>query len=140
MTTNRKAVKRRPTPRITPRAIALFDRLRRLECTCEPRDRGGKYWEHTLCAGCEEHGRLMGQLHTELQLRPWQDAVADPDAGNPYPIGTYAARSWRPDVEAVERWKALARASREQRRAKRMAKASERAAGDAVGDANVGAD
>jgi hypothetical protein len=46
-------------------------------------------------------------LHRELKCKPWEQAVEDPDAGNPEPAGTYNYEHWRPDEGARARWRAL---------------------------------
>jgi hypothetical protein len=126
MPTNRTPTRRQPRrPRITPQAIELFDQMQRLECTCpDDLDPSG-----LRCEGCNEHRRLMWELHAELQLRPWEDTLEAPNGKNPYPPGSYAAEHWHPDVEAVARWRALEAASREARRARREAKARAKAEG-----------
>jgi hypothetical protein len=119
MPTNRIPIRhRRPGPRITAEAIRLFDQLRRLPCECPERDWSCEnYWKWQPCSYCEEAARLNWEIHRELGLKLWETAVEDPDARNPYPAFSYAARNWPPDVEAQKRWQALAAASRAQRRA-----------------------
>jgi hypothetical protein len=91
--------------RITPRAVELFDRMRRAAARCVCDDRS--------CSACRRWGQLMTELHDEdpaVECPGWAD-VADWDA-------------------AQERWRALAAASRAAKRAARKAKASEKAAED----------
>ena len=122
MATKRVPIDRPVRMEITPRAVRLWEQMQRLECTCAPRDWDGAYWGHELCAGCEKRGQLKGGLHRELQLRPWEDAVSDPDALNPYPVGTYAHEHFERDRDAEARWRTLEAASKELRRAKRLAR------------------
>ena len=112
MPTNRTRISRSPPGApITPVAVALFDEIRALSCSCAPIDWAGAYWERQRCAGCEERARLDGLLHDELRLKPWEDAVQHPDARSPYPPGSLADQRWRPDLEARGRWLALAAAA-----------------------------
>ena len=100
--TKRVPVTRTPIPQITPRAIELFQRYRRSNGT-SAEDLHYALWE-------------------ELHCKPWEyPCVEHPDALNPYPPGSPAAQSWRPDERAQEMWKALDAASREARRAARRA-------------------
>jgi hypothetical protein len=106
--TKRTPTSRRRSPAISPRAVELFEAMRELECECEPIDWGGEYWNRETCAGCERWRELHGLLNRELRLRPWQfPAIEHPDAENPYPPGSPAAASWKPDLEAQARWRAL---------------------------------
>jgi len=117
MGTKRTPIDRSHRTPITPRAVELWELMRQFTCTCEPRDWDGRYWEHEPCPGCEERNLLRRALHQELKLKPWEITIRDPDAPNPWPAGSFAAKGWAPDPDAVERWRALAAASRERRRA-----------------------
>jgi hypothetical protein len=119
MPTKRTPINRPALPRITQRAVKLWERMQQLECTCAPRDWNGKYWEHEFCAGCQEWGRLDRAIHHELQLKLWENAVKDPDASNPYPVGSYAHEQWERDLDAETRWHALEVAAQEMRERRR---------------------
>jgi hypothetical protein len=112
MPTNRTRISRSPVRApITPAAIALFEAMRELGCTCAPIDWDGAYWERQRCAGCDERAGLDELLHTELGLRPWETTVENPDARSPYPPGSHGDRTWKPDLEAQGRWRLLAAAA-----------------------------
>jgi hypothetical protein len=98
----------------TPRAIRLFQLLKRTEaeCTCVPptmfiNERG--LWASRACRACQTAVDLQYDLCRELRLPPWEDAaVQSPDAQNPYPHGVYDAHEkWTPDADAQRRWQAL---------------------------------
>jgi hypothetical protein len=83
-------------PKISARAIEIFDAMRRVN--------GDRWWD------------LHAELSVELKTKPWAyPCVQSPNEPNPYPPGTAAHLSWRPDAEAVALWQALAQASREAR-------------------------
>ena len=111
MSTKRTPIGRPPSGRqFSPKALAAFREMRKLEeqCTCPPRDWGGKYWEFERCEACKEWWRQHSLLHDELRLEPWEwPAVEHPDAVSPYPEGSHAANNWKPDLEAQERYRAL---------------------------------
>ena len=89
--------KERESP-ITPRAIEIFDRMRRCGY-------GSDMW-----------WGLHSMLSAELRCKPWDyPCIAPPNERNPYPPGTPAHLSWRPDADAQALWQALAQASREAR-------------------------
>ena len=120
MSSKRKPLNRPPALQITPLAIRLFTEMRAISCTCAPRDWDGKYWEHRQCAGCERWWELHGRLHDELRCRPWEwPCIQSPEAKCPYPPGSPAAQSWRPNERAQQMWQALAGAAREARGTKR---------------------
>jgi hypothetical protein len=102
--------------RITPRAVELFDRMRRAAARCVCDDRS--------CSACRRWGQLMTELHDELDLKLWEATVEDPAVECP---GWADVADWD---AAQERWRALAAASRAAKRAARKAKASEKAAED----------
>jgi hypothetical protein len=110
MPTKRTPTGRLPKSRITPEAIDLFRRMRKLKCTCAPRDWAGEYWRHETCPGCKEYGRLSAQLESELKLAPWE-SITNPRAQIPYPAGCYAALRWQRErderPEEQELWRAL---------------------------------
>jgi len=86
-------------PPITPRAVEIFDRMRRCN--------GERWWDL--------HSDLCDELHT----KPWQwPCIEDPREANPYPEGAPAHASWRPDREAQALWQTLDQASREARAAR----------------------
>jgi|SRR5262245_6693620 len=103
MATKRTPIDRPPRTPITPEAIRLFEAMKRIKCTCEPRDWDGKYWEHELCAGCEERNRLRRNLHQELRLKPWERTVMAPDAPNPWPAGSPAHEKGKYDAAPIGR-------------------------------------
>ena len=119
MTTTRTPIGRAPrAAQITPRAIAAFRKMQRLEmkCTCAP-DWEGKYFEHEQCRACDQWFRQHRILHGELNLQPWQwPAIENPDAVSPYPPGSEAALNDKPDLEAQERCRMLERAAAEAER------------------------
>jgi hypothetical protein len=114
MGTKRTPVNRPARVQVTPRAVALWEAMQRVECTCEPRN-WARYWEHERCDGCEERSRLRCAIHAELRLKPYERAVQDPDMPNPWPAGSHRHAGWAPDPDAVARWRALKAASRERR-------------------------
>jgi len=70
MPTTRKPITRRPTRRITKRAVDLFDSMEALkpQCTCpSPADKS--YGE---CDACKKWWEQHNELHDELKLRPWE--------------------------------------------------------------------
>jgi hypothetical protein len=120
MSSKRKPISRPPALQITPLAISLFTEMTAISCTCAPRDWGGKYWVHEQCAGCKRWRERHARLHDELRCRPWEwPCIQSPEAESPYPPGSPAAQSWRPNERAQQMWQALARAAREARRTKR---------------------
>jgi hypothetical protein len=126
MSSKRKPISRPPALQITPLAISLFTELAAISCTCAPRDWGGKYWEDKQCAGCERWYELHARLHDELRCRPWEwPCIQSPKAKCPYPPGSPAAHSWRPNERAQQMWQALVGAAREARRTKAALEAAE---------------
>jgi hypothetical protein len=121
MPTNRIPTRRHPRrPRISARAIELFDELRSLPCICPERDWSREnYWKWQQCAFCDERGRLQGLIHTELGLKPWEDAIENPAAVSPYPVGSWAYEHDKPDEAARARWRMLEQASKEMKAARR---------------------
>jgi hypothetical protein len=115
--TRRTPIKRQPTGlKFTPAVIRLFDNMRRCCCTCLDADGPAD------CPGCKRYWRLHSDLVDELGTMPWQwPCVQDPNT-QPSHIG------WKPNLEAQERWRMLAKASREARRAAERARAARRAA------------
>jgi hypothetical protein len=115
MTTTRTPIGRPPITQITPKAIAAFREMQKLEprCTCPPIDWDGKYWQqHDDCAACKQWRGQNSVLCDELHLAPWQwPAYQRPDAVAPFPEGSPAAKSWKPDLEGQERYRALERAA-----------------------------
>jgi hypothetical protein len=101
-------------PRFSDAAIEAFRKMRELEeqCTCEPRDWEGEYWKHRRCVACdawwEQHAILADELD-DIKLWQWP-VVETPGAVPIYPEGSRAARIWKPDLEAQERWRALEQA------------------------------
>jgi hypothetical protein len=110
MPTNRTRISRaKQRPAITPAAVALFEEMRALPCDCPPIDWNGDCWKR--CAGCEERFRLDELLHAELCLKPWERTIQSPRARSPYPPGSPADRSWRPNHAAQRRWRKLEKAA-----------------------------
>ena len=109
MSSKRKPLNRPPALQITPLAIRLFIEMKGISCACTPRDWGGKYWVHEQCAGCKRWWELHARLHEELRCRPWEwPCIQSPEAECPYPPGSPAAQSWRPNERAQQMWQALA--------------------------------
>src|SRR5262245_61938167 len=105
--TKRTPIGRTPIPPITEAGIRLFEKMRRLRCTCLS-------LEDDTCPGCVRFRQLDGDLARELQLRPWEHpGVEDPTS-------SYAADA-EPCHEAQARWQMLAQASRDRRLAQRKA-------------------
>jgi len=118
MPMKRRLSKQRDT-HITPRAIEIFDAMRAIRCSCDPDDC------NTKCAGCKRRDDLDEQLMFELKLtRVVYPTIEDPLVRNPYPPGTHGHKTWQPDYEAQERWRALEAASREARARKSSAENS----------------
>jgi hypothetical protein len=86
--TRRIPIRRRRAPPVSLTAVKIFREMLR-------------------CPGCERYWELSSHLHRELKCKPWEQAVEDPDAGNPEPAGTYNYEHWRPDEGARARWRAL---------------------------------
>jgi len=101
--------------RISAAAIVAFRQMERLELQCECPPRDGKYWERPkACAACEQWWDQHAILHRELQLEPWYWPVYQhPDAGPPYPEGSPAGKSWKPDLEGQARYRMLKAAADE---------------------------
>jgi hypothetical protein len=76
MPTNRTPISRRPSRRITPRAVEIFKAM--LE----------------LPEG-EEHRRLDHELHAELQLMPWQGPALVRPGETPSHPPTSTAGQWQ---------------------------------------------
>jgi len=92
---------------ITPKAIQLFDAMRRCHCTC-PKNRNPL----TRCSACDRWWKLQNELRDELHTKPWEyPCVEDPREAD--------APDDRP--EAQERWRLLAEAAREAKRQERAA-------------------
>jgi hypothetical protein len=117
MPTTRTPIGRGPSkPKITPAAIAAFKRMQKLEaaCTCKPIDWEGKYWEREECKACEQWWEEHSILFHELKLPPWEwPAIERPDACSPYPKGSRADQSWKSDLAAQVRYRALEQAVEE---------------------------
>jgi len=121
------------TQQITPRAIQLFDQIRRVRCSCPPIDWEGEYWKGRECPGCKRWWQLHNELHDELGGKPWEwPAIEDPETQNPYPAKYPAHWSWQADREAQARWLLLAAASREARRQERAARRAKAATAPAA--------
>ena len=123
MPTTRTPIRRdQQSGQFTEKAVDLFAKLIKIECTCEPRDWGGEYWKHTSCEGCEKWSSLESKLLHEFDgLMPWEcpPVVEDPDAANPYPPWTNAYNHWKPNRGAQARWLALDEALKERRNVSR---------------------
>lgn len=123
MGTKRVPVGRPPVASITPAALAAFEAMRKLRrtCTCEPIDWGGKYWARgPQCSSCEEWWRQHSILHHELRCKPWQwPCIEHPNSVTCFPEGSPAARAWKPNLEARARWRVLAKAAKDARRAQK---------------------
>lgn len=115
MPMKRRFSKERDTPHVTTRAVRLFDALRRCRCTCEPDER-------FECTGCKRYFAFDEELMHEFKLgRVVFPTIESPKVKNPYPLGSEGYLFWQPDREAQERWRLLAEASREARRARARA-------------------
>jgi hypothetical protein len=66
--TRRTPVARRSITPITPRAVELYLKMRRLRCSCPPP--GREYWKRPTCASCEKWWNLHRELDRELAPRP----------------------------------------------------------------------
>jgi len=66
MATTRKPITRKPTRRITQRAVDIFDTMEELARRCSCTDVNHK------CDACEEWWRQNNELMGELKLRPWE--------------------------------------------------------------------
>jgi hypothetical protein len=106
--------------RIMPEAIRLFEEMEGPKCTWSPRDWDGEYWKHEECPGCRRWWDLHALLHRELKCRPWQFPCIEHLATvSGYPEGDEAWKAWKPDLAAQARWRALAKAAKEARRAQK---------------------
>jgi hypothetical protein len=120
MTTNRTPIRRPPFVRFTDEILDLFLAMKECRCTCPPTDWDGAYWKAVtnMCAGCERMWELHGQL---FQLWPgvrpwWWPIVLNPDTPCPFPAGSKSAEAWRPDEEAIARWREIEAAVAERER------------------------
>jgi len=87
MVSKRTPINRETRRVITPRAVALFQELQ--------------------AAGDEgERQAIHSQIHEELQCKPWDPCVANPQEENPYWRGTVAADLW---PAATQLWAELER-------------------------------
>jgi hypothetical protein len=80
----------KPQP-FTPRAVELFQRLKRTmtKCTCTE-----SIISAGACVACKTADQLQWDLHRELKLKPWDDlAVVPPDGWK-----------WWQDADALRRW------------------------------------
>jgi|SRR6516162_9309154 hypothetical protein len=112
--TRRTPINRPPGPKITPAAVRLFDTMMRIRCSCDPDDR------YTKCPGCKEWDHLDEMLMFEMKIpRVVYPTISNPAGKNPYPPFTHNYATWKPDLEAQERWLLLAEASRAAKRARR---------------------
>ena len=104
MTTKRTPIRRNAQRRITPEVIEAFRQMEiaRQSCTCPPIDWEGEYWKHKECGACDEWWEAHNVLHRALKLPPWQwPAIRYPDAVNPYPTGSFAAKHWQEGQDGV---------------------------------------
>jgi hypothetical protein len=84
MATKRTPIARDTRNKITPAAIAAFERMRRARSE-------------------EAYDAARSDLIDELQLMPWEGAlIDDPSTPNPYPPGSAAAQSWDQRAEQPE--------------------------------------
>jgi len=74
MPTARKTISRKPTRRISERAIDLFDGMEMLaqQCSC-----GGDI-RYAECPACEQWWQQQRELHDELKLKPWEYPACSP--------------------------------------------------------------
>jgi hypothetical protein len=96
--TKRTPIQRKSRERITPRAVQAFGEMKaaRAKCTCEPADWEGEYWKHKECRACEEWWDHHFVLWQEVGADLWQwPCIRDPDAGIPYPRGSWAFKHWQ---------------------------------------------
>ena len=118
MPTKRTPIRPPANMRITPAAVATFRQMRRLDeqCRCKPIDwSGSNYLKHRTCAACEKWWKLNSVLVDELHLTPWQwPAYENPEAESPYPEGSEARESDKPDLEAQARYRLLEEAPKQQ--------------------------
>jgi hypothetical protein len=68
-TSKRTPIHRSLVMQITPRAVAIYEQMCRIRCTCLPREYGAPYVQP--CVNCGRWWRLHNELHRELKLRPW---------------------------------------------------------------------
>jgi hypothetical protein len=118
MATKRTPINRAMRRQITPAAVEAFQQMEKLrtQCTCPPRDWDGEYWKHEQCAACDEWFSHHSVLHDAVgaELGEWP-CIYHPDARNPYPVNSPAARSWDKDraerTDAFELYEALSEAA-----------------------------
>jgi hypothetical protein len=110
MTTIRTPIRRPPFGRFSDEMMDIFIamRQRQEECGCGP----------GACFGCTEWNDLHGRLfHLWPHLRPWfWPIVESPGVRCPFPAGSKSAETWRPDEEAIARWRELEAAVAERER------------------------
>jgi hypothetical protein len=86
MPTTRKRINRRPTRRITQRAVDIFDNMEALAQSCEPA------CINSECDACKEWWNRHSELHHELKLRPWEwPAYSDFADDDPQAMARYRA-------------------------------------------------
>ena len=63
MVTKRVPIARQmATPQITEQAVAIYERMCKLRCSCEPYPNPKQWWGREECSGC----RRWWNLHNEL--------------------------------------------------------------------------
>jgi hypothetical protein len=84
MATKRTPINRDAKHKITPAAVALFERMMRSRSE-------------------EAYAAARSALIDELQLLPWDGILLDdPSTPNPYPVGSHAAAHWDQRAEQPE--------------------------------------
>jgi len=118
MPTKRVPIGRPAAPMITVEVIKLFERMKRICCTCDPDD------HFNQCSGCKEWLALDEQIGCELKAPVWEyPCLERPGATNPYPRSHPNYMWWETrDRGPQERWMALEQAARELRRQEREAR------------------
>jgi hypothetical protein len=103
-TSKRTPIHRSLIMQITSRAVAIYEQMRRIHCTCLPREYSARYVPP--CASCDKWWDLHNELHRELKLKVWHwPAIPSISGGS------------RPGAEVLE--EELRRAGALQRRAAR---------------------
>ncbi|HWX28439.1 MAG TPA: hypothetical protein VNZ53_13515 [Steroidobacteraceae bacterium] len=116
MPTKRVPLTRIGKNKISSAAIEAFRRMQKLkeQCTCPEITWEQHFTNHEKCKACKEWWVQNSFLCRELRLPPWKfPAYQHPDATTPYPEGSPAAISWKPDLEAQDRYRALEQAAAE---------------------------
>ena len=134
MVTKRTPIARQmATPQIKEQAVAIYERMRKLRCSCGPYPNPKQWWGREECSGCRRWWDLHNELAHHIPHRPWEWPLAAPITK--YPVYDHGLKRYTTEIRrppARERERALERALRE---ATREMRATQRA-NEATTDVN----